>query len=393
MINFARTYAPPSGALPQTFSGLLDMDLNPNSGWKEVSLRGDKIFFDPNNGIKIGPVITNNGDGITFDVAFVPPETASLKILNQTEATNWVIGQKFPFSWTTIPSATSTLVNFRIIGPANVYSEREDRYSIFEIKNIPNNGSNYVYIPPLSPSTPSKKYLYQIYTNFNPLYSIGDSSGFFNVTLPTQPTIAVSQPRGGEIFDVGATTIRARATMYLMPNPTNMSIRFKNQLNEQVGQDYVGLSRDIITPAFPSGTYKLEFRATTNGQSVVGYSNNFYIKNTTPPPPTITVVYPNSSRDILYQGKSYTLRWSSANLSATTSVQIEFIPRDSTQSRYTVAGTANTGSYTFNLRDTKYATPFPAGYYLMEVRAYPTNSQPVFDRSDNLFQILGASSR
>ncbi len=94
---------PYSSSLKET--QLLDLSPNSNSWYwdrKESSLNGVQVFSNPDNGITIGPIVSADTNGITFDVNIGPPQCVPHPPIIESwaipPATTMLVGQNAPLN-------------------------------------------------------------------------------------------------------------------------------------------------------------------------------------------------------------------------------------------------------------------------------------------------------
>jgi len=184
--------------------------------------------------------------------------------------------------------------------------------------------------------------------------STGLTQGTVNITLtqPPQPTITVTYPNGGETWQTGTTQTVLWSSQGTVGNVnidlstdggTNWTNLVSNTLNDG--------SQTVTVPNTPSSQCRIRVREPDGTPSDTS-DNNFTI-STTPPPPGITVIYPNGG-ETWTVGETRTVQWTSQG--SVGNVNIDLSTNSGSTWTTLVSNTANDGSEAITVPNTPSST-------------------------------------
>jgi len=188
-------------------------------------------------------------------------------------------------------------------------------------------------------------------SGFHGKYATGFNPGAIEWGTTT-PGITVISPNGGEIWTVGETRTVQWTSQGSVGNVnidlstdggTNWTNLVSNTLNDG--------SQTVTVPNTPSSTCRIRVREPDGTPSDTS-DNNFTI-STTPPPPGITVIYPNGG-ETWTVGETRTVQWTSQG--SVGNVNIDLSTDGGTNWTNLVSNAANDGSQTITVPNTPSST-------------------------------------
>jgi len=214
------------------------------------------------------------------------------------------------------------------------------------VSNTANDGSQTVTVP----NTPSSTCRIRVQ---EPDGSPSDTSNNnFTISAPVQPTITVISPNGGETWQTGTTQTVLWSSQGTVGN-VNIDLSTDGGTNwtNLVSNTPNDGSQTITVPNTPSSTCRIRVREPDGTPSDTS-DNNFTI-STTPPPPGITVIYPNGG-ETWTVGETRTVQWTSQG--SVGNVNIDLSTNSGSTWTTLVSNTANDGSQTITVPNTPSST-------------------------------------
>jgi len=183
-----------------------------------------------------------------------------------------------------------------------------------------------------------------------------NESGYATVnTYPrgsVQPTITVTYPNGGETWTVGETRTVQWTSQGSVGNVNiDLSTNSGSTWTTLVSNTANDGSQTITVPNTPSSTCRIRVQEPDGSPSDTS-DNNFTI-STTPPPPGITVIYPNGG-ETWTVGETRTVQWTSQG--SVGNVNIDLSTNSGSTWTTLVSNTANDGSQTITVPNTPSST-------------------------------------
>jgi len=272
--------------------------------------------------------------GLLYDGGSVTP-TITVTYPNGGET--WTVGTTQTITWTSQGSVGNVNIDLSTNGGTNWTNL---------VSNTVNDGSQTVTVP----NTPSSTCRVRVQ---EPDGSPSDTSNNnFTISAPVQPTITVTAPNGGETWQTGTTQTVLWSSQGSVGNvnidlSTDGGTNWTNLVSNTANDG----SQTVTVPNTPSSTCRIRVREPDGTPSDIS-DNNFTI-STTPPPPGITVVYPNGG-EIWTVGETRTVQWTSQG--SVGNVNIDLSTNSGSTWTTLVSNTANDGSQTITVPNTPSST-------------------------------------
>ena len=238
------------------------------------------------------------------------------------------------------------------------------------------------------------------------------SDNFFTIIAaetPTQPSITVVSPNGGETLIAGSTfEIKWKYSSNIMENLTKFSVHLIDSngkivtggIGDNLGTPVIVIGDYYmwqVSPNLPVGKYKVvvslcptggaaqcQSSVTTNPNGLLNDSsdNYFTLTGTSTGSPVLNVLSPNGGEEFII-GKTYAVKWNSINLPPSASVKLYVVSSDGTVQNTLVDNFPNSGIYYWTV---------PSNQLEGANRFYVSYGQ-YSDHSDNIFEVWATSRR
>ncbi|MBI3189926.1 MAG: T9SS type A sorting domain-containing protein [Ignavibacteriales bacterium] len=279
---------------------------------------------------------------------------------------NWTVNSTRMITWTSLGAIANVKIE---------YSTNENLNFSVIAASVPNTGS-YTWVVP-SPVTTTATI--RISDVANP--SILDLSDAYFIVSPEVPSVTVTSPNGGEIWNVGSSkTISWASTGEV----TNVRIEYTTD---------AGSNWSVITGSTPNdGNYTWSVLNTPSPYSIIRIASvtnplniydisDAYFAIAASVAPAITVTSPNGGENFVI-GTYRNITWTSTG--TLTNVKLEYSTNGGSTFSLITVNTANTGSYAWKIPSVVTASA--------RVRITDVVNPASFDESDANFNIVYATS-
>jgi len=331
---------------------------NQNITWTSNYINNVKLDYSTNNGSNwiniIQSVPASNGSYL-WNIPNVSSSNCKVKVtslenilLNDVSDNNFTIfsptlnitapisgtltaGQNTNITWT-----SSNISNVKIEFTTNNGTDW-----VTVIASTPSNTGSYSWLIPNVASTTCKVKLTAVENG-----SITSTGGTFSIVLPTNPTIAVTSPNGGENWKVG----EKKDIKWTSTDVTNVKLEYTTNgtdWNEIIASTQASTGKyEWTIPNTPAINCKVRISDVSNN-TINDLSDNVFIIEV--PAEQIVVKSPNGG-EIYKVGSVHNITWEASGI---TNVKIEYTTNSGTTWSPIVASTpANTGSYSWVVPNT-----------------------------------------